>query len=111
MPITRQAARTLPSSSARASVRSRMRAFHLSWFAFFLAFFGWFGIAPLMAIVREDLDLTQAQVGNTIIASVAITAPGWWRAAVCVGIAASWTQVGLVILIAVGVAKFVWPRR
>lgn len=51
----------------------QMRAFHLSWFAFFLAFFGWFGIAPLMAIVREDLDLTQAQVGNTIIASVAIT--------------------------------------
>ncbi len=38
-------------------------------------------------------------------------APGWWRAAVCVGIAASWTQVGLVILIAVGFAKFVWPRR
>ena len=37
-------------------------------------------------------------------------APGWWRAAVCVGIAASWTQVGLVILIGLGIAKFVWPR-
>jgi nitrate/nitrite transporter NarK len=42
-------------------------------FAFFLAFFGWFGIAPLMALVRDDLGLTRAQVGNTIIASVAIT--------------------------------------
>ena len=51
----------------------QMRAFHLSWFAFFLAFFGWFGVAPLMAIVREDLALSQSQVGNTIIASVAIT--------------------------------------
>lgn len=50
-----------------------MRAFHMSWFAFFLCFFGWFGIAPLMAVVREELDLTRAQIGNTIIASVVIT--------------------------------------
>jgi len=51
----------------------QMRTFHMAWFAFFLCFFAWFGIAPLMAIVREELDLTRAQVGNTIIASVAIT--------------------------------------
>lgn len=53
--------------------RPHMRAFHMSWFAFFLAFFGWFGIAPMMAIVRDDLGLTKAQVGNTVIASVAAT--------------------------------------
>jgi len=47
------------------SLKTRpMRAFHMSWFAFFLCFFAWFGIAPLMAVV---------QIGNTIIASVAIT--------------------------------------
>ncbi|MCK0751513.1 MFS transporter [Chromohalobacter japonicus] len=51
----------------------QMRAFHMSWFAFHVCFFGWFGIAPLMAVVREDLDLSKAQIGNTIIASVAIT--------------------------------------
>jgi len=51
----------------------QMRAFHMSWFAFFLCFFGWFGIAPLMAVVRDELLLTKAQVGNTIIASVAAT--------------------------------------
>ncbi|MDA0353305.1 MAG: MFS transporter [Chloroflexi bacterium] len=50
-----------------------MRTFHITWFAFFLAFFGWFGIAPLMAVVREDLELTKTQVGNTVIASVAVT--------------------------------------
>ena len=50
----------------------QMRTFHLTWFAFFLCFFGWFGIAPLMAVVREDLLLSKAQIGNTIIASVAI---------------------------------------
>ena len=59
-----------------------MRTFHLTWFAFFLCFFGWFGIAPLMAVVREDLGLSKEQIGNTIIASVAITvfarlAIGW----------------------------------
>src|SRR5215472_5703412 len=50
-----------------------MRAFHLSWIAFFVSFVAWFGIAPLMAIVREDLKLSKAQIGNTVIASVAIT--------------------------------------
>lgn len=52
---------------------TQMRTFHLTWFAFFLAFFGWFGIAPLMAVVRDDLGLTKTEIGNTIIASVAIT--------------------------------------
>ena len=50
-----------------------MRAFHISWIAFFLCFFGWFGIAPLMAVVREELNLSKDQIGNIIIASVAIT--------------------------------------
>jgi NNP family nitrate/nitrite transporter-like MFS transporter len=39
-----------------------MRTFHMTWFAFFLCFFGWFGIAPLMAVVRDDLQLTKEQV-------------------------------------------------
>ncbi len=51
----------------------QMRAFHMSWFSFFLCFFAWFGIAPLMAIVRDELHLTKTQIGNTIIASVSIT--------------------------------------
>src|SRR5919106_7024335 len=50
-----------------------MRAFHMAWFAFFLCFFGWFGIAPLMPVIRQELHLTKEQIGNTIIASVAIT--------------------------------------
>ena len=50
-----------------------MRAFHVTWMTFFVCFFGWFGIAPLMPIIREDLGLTKSQIGNIIIASVAIT--------------------------------------
>ena len=51
----------------------QMRAFHMSWIAFFFCFFAWFGIAPLMAVVRDELQLTKNQVGWCIIGSVAIT--------------------------------------
>ena len=47
-----------------------MRAFHLTWFAFFLCFFAWFGIAPLMTIVRDEMALTQSQIGWLVIGSV-----------------------------------------
>src|SRR3954471_17052113 len=51
----------------------QMRAFHLSWVAFFVCFFAWFGIAPLMPVVRKELGLTPGQVGNLVVASVAAT--------------------------------------
>lgn len=51
----------------------QIRTFHMTWFAFFSCFFAWFGIAPLMIIVREELELTKSQVGWSIIASVAVT--------------------------------------
>lgn len=51
----------------------QMRTFHITWLMFFVCFFGWFGLAPLMPTIRMELHLTKAQVGNTIIASVAST--------------------------------------
>src|ERR1700744_6514884 len=51
----------------------QMRAFHMTWFAFFLCFFAWFGIAPLMPVVWAVLVLTKNDVGWCIIGSVAIT--------------------------------------
>jgi NNP family nitrate/nitrite transporter-like MFS transporter len=50
-----------------------MRTFHMTWAAFFLCFFGWFGLAPLMPVIRNELHLTKEQVGNSAIAAVAIT--------------------------------------
>lgn len=50
-----------------------MRAFHMTWLAFFLCFFGWFGLAPLMPVIRNELHLTKEQIGNSAIAAVAIT--------------------------------------
>lgn len=50
-----------------------MRAFHMTWLAFFMCFFGWFGIAPLTPVIREEFGLSNSQVMDTVIASVAIT--------------------------------------
>ena len=50
-----------------------MRAFHVTWTAFFCCFFAWFAIAPLMPVVRAEFGLTKEQVGNIVIASVAAT--------------------------------------
>jgi NNP family nitrate/nitrite transporter-like MFS transporter len=51
----------------------QMRTFHITWLMFFVCFFGWFGLAPLMPTIRVELGLTKGQVGNLIIASVAST--------------------------------------
>jgi MFS transporter, NNP family, nitrate/nitrite transporter len=51
----------------------QMRTFHITWLTFFMCFFGWFGLAPLMPTIREDLGLTKSEVGNTIIAAVSAT--------------------------------------
>ena len=51
----------------------QMRTFHITWLTFFVCFFGWFGLAPLMPAIRADLGLTKPQVGNIIIAAVSAT--------------------------------------
>jgi NNP family nitrate/nitrite transporter-like MFS transporter len=51
----------------------QMRTFHTTWLMFFVCFFGWFGLAPLMPTIRVDMGLTKEQVGNLIIVSVSST--------------------------------------
>lgn len=51
----------------------QMRAFHMTWFAFFLCFFGWFGIAPMLSDIREDLGITTDQIVTTNMVAVAST--------------------------------------
>ncbi|MFN8415097.1 MAG: NarK family nitrate/nitrite MFS transporter [Cytophagaceae bacterium] len=50
-----------------------MRTFHLTWMAFFLCFFGWFGIAPMLAAVRSDLGITTDQIVTANMLGVAST--------------------------------------
>ncbi|HMO60588.1 MAG TPA: MFS transporter [Ferruginibacter sp.] len=51
----------------------QMKTFHITWLTFFFCFFAWFGIAPLMPLVSEQLQLTKAQKGNVAIAAVSAT--------------------------------------
>lgn len=51
----------------------QMRVFHLTWMAFFVCFFAWFAVAPLMPIIRDDLHLTKDQIANINIAAVFVT--------------------------------------
>ncbi len=51
----------------------QMRAFHLTWLAFFVCFFAWFAVAPLMPVIKGEFNLTAAQVANINIAAVGIT--------------------------------------
>jgi NNP family nitrate/nitrite transporter-like MFS transporter len=51
----------------------QMRTFHITWLMFFVCFFGWFGLAPLMPTIRAELHLTKSQIGNIMIASVGST--------------------------------------
>lgn len=50
-----------------------MRAFHLTWMAFFVCFFAWFAVAPLMPVIREELGLSKDQIANINIAAVCVT--------------------------------------
>lgn len=52
---------------------TQMKTFHITWLMFFVCFFGWFGLAPLMPSIREDLHLTKPQIGNLVIISVSTT--------------------------------------
>jgi NNP family nitrate/nitrite transporter-like MFS transporter len=51
----------------------QMRAFHMSWLAFFVCFFAWFACAPLMPVIKGELHLSIDQIANINIAAVAIT--------------------------------------
>jgi NNP family nitrate/nitrite transporter-like MFS transporter len=51
----------------------QMRAFHLTWVAFFVCFFAWFACAPLMPVIKGEFHLSMAQIADINIAAVAIT--------------------------------------
>ena len=51
----------------------QMRAFHMTWLAFFVCFFAWFAVAPLMPVIKGEFKLTGDQIANINIAAVGIT--------------------------------------
>lgn len=51
----------------------QMRAFHITWMAFFVCFFAWFACAPLMPVIKGEFGLTRDQIANINIAAVFVT--------------------------------------
>jgi len=51
--------------------RPHMRAFHLAWMAFFVAFFTWFALTPLLSEIAISLDLTKQEIWTSSILGVA----------------------------------------
>mmetsp|Transcript_32869 Transcript_32869/g.75687 ORF Transcript_32869/g.75687 Transcript_32869/m.75687 type:complete len:441 (+) Transcript_32869:246-1568(+) len=47
-----------------------MRAFHCAWWSFFVAFFIWFAIVPLLPEIRDTLELSDEQIWTSSIVSV-----------------------------------------
>lgn len=93
----------------------QMRTFHLTWFAFFLCFFGWFSHAPLLpATIGPDLGLTRPQMITAFIASVGVTIfARLGIGALCDRIGPRKAYVGLLIFGAIAVAgssfAYDWP--
>lgn len=50
--------------------RPHMRGFHCAWTSFFVAFFSWFAIAPLLSEVKTSLCLTNEQIWTSNVLSV-----------------------------------------
>jgi len=53
----------------------RIRMLHFTWFAFFISFYVWFNMAPLMNSIRVAMDLTPQQIKVLMILNVAMTIP------------------------------------
>ncbi len=53
----------------------RIKILHLTWLAFFITFFVWFNHAPLLGLIREAFNLTDAQIKTLLIVNVALTIP------------------------------------
>lgn len=49
--------------------RPHMRAFHCAWFSFFLAFYVWFAIAPLLNEIQVTLNLSKENIWTSSICS------------------------------------------
>lgn len=57
------------------SLSPETKILHTSWIAFFISFLVWFNHAPLMAIIREQLNLSKQEVATILILNVALTIP------------------------------------
>ena len=51
--------------------RPHMRAFHFQWLSFFMAFMVWFAYAPLLVVIRQDLNIAKKGIWMSNVFNVA----------------------------------------
>eukprot|EP00957_Ditylum_brightwellii_P077946 5924427-Ditylum_brightwellii.AAC.1 len=82
--------------------RPHMRAFHFAWISFFVAFFAWFAITPLLSEVQNSLNLTKVEIWNSSICSVAGTVLiRFFIGPVCDNYGARWSMAACLFLSAI----------
>jgi hypothetical protein len=85
--------------------RPHMRAFHFAWMAFFVAFFTWFAITPLLSEVQRSLDLTTKQIWMSSVFAVAGSAvTRILIGPLCDKFGSRWAMAGTLILSAIPTA-------
>jgi len=52
------------------AARPHMRAFHCAWLSFFVAFFSWFAMTPLLSEVQRSLHLSREQIWTSSVFAV-----------------------------------------
>jgi len=57
------------------SFTGKMKILHLSWFIFFISFFVWFNLAPLLQAIKATFGLTKAEITTLLVLNVALTIP------------------------------------
>ncbi len=57
------------------SFTGKMKILHLSWLIFFVSFFVWFNLAPMLQAIQETFGLTKSEIKTLLILNVALTIP------------------------------------
>lgn len=57
------------------SFTGKSKILHMSWLAFFISFVIWFNHAPLLMLIKQDLDISDEQIETLLLLNVALAIP------------------------------------
>ncbi len=57
------------------SMQGKTKILHMSWMAFFISFVVWFNHAPLLMLIKQDLQISDAEIEIILLLNVALTIP------------------------------------
>lgn len=84
--------------------RPHMRGFHFAWISFFVAFFTWFAIAPLLKEIKQSLGLNHEQIWlSNVLSSTATIFCRLFVGPMCDVFGARWVMASILIISAIPV--------